>query len=130
MTLEDIKKQIEQKTGVPASLLTGETAEEAISQAKALLSYRGQNSPEKVKSTEEKFADWFRASQGIEEQDEESAALAEIAEAARIAAGDYPSVRDGGEVDTSRFKDGRPAIEQFEDWFKEKDKFNPFKTRF
>ena len=95
-----------------------------------MISYRGQNEPSREKSTEEKFTDWFKASQGIEEQDEESAALAEIAEAARIAAGDYPSVRDEGEVDTSRFKDGRPAIEQFEDWFKEKDKFNPFKTRF
>lgn len=40
MTIEELKQTIEQRTGVPASFLTGETAEENIAQAKALLAYK------------------------------------------------------------------------------------------
>lgn len=41
--IDNVKREIEQKTGVPASLLTGSTLEENVAQAKALLAYKGES---------------------------------------------------------------------------------------
>lgn len=127
MTLDVIKEMIEQRTGVPASLLTGETAEENIAQAKAILAYKREHEAQRPKSTREQFADWMDSRDGIEPQDEAGAALAEIEEAARVEAGGYPRIQDGGEIDTSNLPDGRPAREQFAEWLDKKTAFNPFK---
>lgn len=129
MTIDELKQQIEQRTGVPASLLNGETAEENIAQAKAMLAYKKQHEAERPKSNAEKFGEWFRAAQGIEEQDAAGAALQEVAEAYRVEAGGYPSVHDGGNpyINGKEAPDPRPAREQFAEWFSDKTAFNPFK---
>lgn len=126
MTVEDVKKTIEQRTGVPAHLLTGETAEEAIAQAKALLAYRKEHEAQRPKHTREQFAEWMQAQQGTNSQDTTSAALAEIEEAARVEAGGYPRTKDGGEV--TGLPDARPARDQFAEWMEKQMAFNPFIT--
>lgn len=40
MNLEDIKKEISAVTGIPSDLIQGETPEELICSAKALIAYR------------------------------------------------------------------------------------------
>lgn len=63
MDIKQIKDIVEQQTGVPASFLTGETMEENLSQAKALLAYKREQqfNEEKPKTTKEKFAEWFNS---------------------------------------------------------------------
>ena len=117
MTIEELKQEIEQNTGIPADLLTGETAEENITQAKALLAYKRKNTIETPKTTAEQFSEWLSAKRGDPVQDNRITALDGIAEAARREAGGYPYVKDGGEIDTSRLPDPRPTKQQFEEWF-------------
>lgn len=126
MTVDDVKKTIEQRTGVPAHLLTGETAEEAIAQAKALIAYRNEHEAQRPKHTREQFAEWLQAQQGVNSQDATSAALAEIEEAARVEAGGYPMTKDSGEV--TGLPDARTPREQFADWMEKQMAFNPFET--
>lgn len=142
MTIEELRSTIEQRTGVPASLLTGETAEENIAQAKAFLAYKREYEQQRPKSTAEQFSDWIGGQ--LEERDRQTAAafglqytppqtdpagaaLAEIEEAARVEAGGYPMVKDGGQIDTSNMPDPRPAREQFADWLGQRTAFDPFK---
>lgn len=127
MNLEELKNEIEQRTGIPAKLLTGETPEENISQAKALLAYKREHEAQQPKSTAEQFADWLNAKQGIDPEDKEGAALTDIEEAVRVAAGGYPMAKDGGEV--TNLPDPRPAREQFAEWLDRKGslKYDPSK---
>ena len=142
MTIEELKQTIEQRTGVPASFLTGETAEENIAQAKAFLAYKREYEQQRPKSTAEQFSDWIggqleerdrqtAAAFGLHyeapEKDPAGAALADIEEAVRVEAGGYPMVKDGGQIDTSNMPDPRPAREQFADWLGQKTAFDPFK---
>lgn len=88
MSLEDLKRQIEQRTGVPARLLNGKTVEENIAQAKAILffkkttteDYTKKTGKEPQKSAADKFGEWFNAKYGEGEQDETGAALRELEE--------------------------------------------------
>jgi len=63
MIIEEIKLEIEKQTGVPASLLKGETVEENIAQAKALLAYKQEHAeptaPQQPQTPAEQFAGWF-----------------------------------------------------------------------
>ena len=142
MTIEELKQTIEQRTGVPASLLTGETAEENIAQAKAMLAYKREYEQQRPKTAAEQFSDWLggqleeknrqtAAAFGLHyeapETDPAGAALADIAEAVRVEGGGYPMVKDGGQVDTSNMPDPRPAREQFADWLGQQTAFDPFK---
>lgn len=123
MTIEELKVAIEQGTGVQASLLTGETSEEVIAQAKAFLAFKREREDQRPKSTAEQFGSWFNAVQGIEEPDEAGAALAGIQEAVRVAEGGYPKVPDGGEP---MLGDQRSAKEKFSEWFWNVSAFDPF----
>lgn len=125
MTLEEYKQIIEARTGIPSTLLTGETAEENIAQAKAILAYKRECDKNNPKSTRELFKEWIEAGEGIENQDTAGQALAEIEEAARIQAGGYPIIKDGGSVNIN-LGDGRSAREQFSEWIGQKAAFNPF----
>lgn len=140
MTIEELKQTIEQRTGVPASLLTGETAEENIAQAKAMLAYKREYEQQRPKTAAEQFSDWLggqleeknrqtAAAFGLHyetpEADPAGAALADIAEAVRVEGGGYPMTKDGGEV--SNMPDPRPAREQFADWLGQQTAFDPFK---
>lgn len=128
MILEELKQTIEKQTGIPATLLNGETAEENIAQAKALLAYKREADAQRPRSAAEQFSDWMNAQQGIEKQDTAGEALARIEEQARVDAGGYPILRDGGSVNVNT-GDGRSAREQFSEWIGQKTAFNPFKDK-
>ncbi len=109
MTIEEIKQTIEQHTGVPASLLTGETAEENIAQAKALIAYKREliaykreYEQQRPKTTAEQFSDWI---------------------------GGQLENTDGQTKKADNLPDPRPARRQFADWFSDwqKTEFDPFK---
>lgn len=126
MNLDEVKQAIEKQTGVPANLLNGETIEENIAQAKALLAYKREAEAERPKSAKEQFAQWLNAQQGIEDQDTAGQALAQIEERARVEAGGYPILQDGGGVNVN-VGDGRTAKEQFAEWAGQKMAYDPFK---
>lgn len=98
MNIDELKQTIEQRTGVPADLLSGGSEPEIIRQAEDLLSFKQSHEVKRDKTTKEQFGEWLRASQGIEKQDAASAALSDIKETVKTASGVYPVVRDGGEV--------------------------------
>lgn len=127
MNIDELKQTIEQRAGVPASLLTGETAEEVIARTKAILAFKRELEPQRTKTAREQFADWYNATRGTEGPDPAGAALADIEEAARTEAGGYPRTKDGGETGARKAADPRPAREQFADWLEQKAAFNPRK---
>lgn len=67
----EIREQISEKSGVPVDLLTGDTLEENVAQAKALLAYKreceniqgnsesGTNQITRPQTTKEQFANWL-----------------------------------------------------------------------
>lgn len=71
--IDQVKEYICQKTGIPKELLIGDTVEENVSRAIALLSYRSEKEAfvkkEEKKSTSEQFAEWMEAKEGIERPD-------------------------------------------------------------
>ena len=123
MDNDELRQEIEQRTGVPAALLTGETSKEIITRAKTLLEYKKEGEPERPKSKLEQFAECMDELQGIEPVDEATAALDEI----RRSIAPYPEIHDAGEVDPSRLPDPRSAKEQFAEWFSNKTAFDPTK---
>ena len=145
MTIEELKRTIEQHTGVPASLLTGETAEENIAQAKAMLAYKAEHEEherQRSRTIAEQFGEWIggqleerdrqtAAAFGLQynapEKDPAGAALAEIAEAVRVDGGGYPMVNDGGNpyINGKEVPDARPAHEQLAEWLNQKLAFDP-----
>lgn len=126
MTNEDIKQEIAQRTGIPATLLTGETPEENIVRAKALLAFKRSNTPEQPKSNREQFAAWFREASGQDPQEDDSMqALKAYEEELRVANGGFPRLNDAGEV--QNMPDGRTSKEAFREWFWDRAAFNPRK---
>ena len=126
MNTEEIKQEIEQRTGVPAAFLTGETTEAIIAQAKALLAFKLEQEDQREKSTAEQFAIWLQAQNDEEPHDAAGAALEALEEDIRVDRGGYPVVRDGGEMDHAALGDGRSALEQFRDYVYSQLAFNPF----
>ena len=126
MDINELKQEIEQRTGVPATLLTGETAEENISQAKALLVYKKESAGTENVSPREEFTEWMNEKQGIDPLGEAGMALSQIEESMRIQDGGYPIVKDGG---TITVPDGRTVKEQFAEWAYDKMAWDPFKGK-
>ena len=130
MTTKDLKQTIEQRAGVPASLLTGSSEKEILAQARALVSFKeqiktaGPADPAKL-SPAERFAEWFSAVQGEDQEEPQSAAvvLDEIAESLRMETGGYPAFRDGGEP--AHIPDGRSKADKFSEWFGAVSAFDP-----
>lgn len=74
-TIRQVRDEVSQITGVPASLLTGSTKEECEAQAKAIAEYKAQTAPAAYptvkdggdpqlnvkKSTRDQFADWLNS---------------------------------------------------------------------
>lgn len=116
MTLEELKQTIEQNTGIPAYLLTGETTEENIAQAKALLAYRS----EARSNPKDAFIDWYSG-----ERYRANAALADIEAATIEPDNSYPRVRDGGSVGAP---DPRSTRDKFAEWFNNVSAFDPRKN--
>lgn len=134
MTTEEVKQEIAQSTGIPVTLLTGETAEENIAQAKALLAYKREHEAQRTKTTSEQFSDWLdkrgadlgslEAGRGIQNQDTAGQALAEIEKQARLDAGGYPTVQEGS-ADNADI-DGGSTKDHFADWIGRQLSYNPF----
>ena len=117
MTLEELKKTISDRTGLPVPLLTGETPDEVITQGKALLAFRDQQQYKVPKTEAEQFAEWFEDTTGTPQRGTWGAIMAEIEETARVEAGGYPRVESGpaflnGEPEP----DGRPNADKFAEW--------------
>lgn len=109
--LDELKAQIETRAGIPANLLKGESQEEILAEAKALLIFKKQHEEQRPKSTREQFTEWQRKLDGIETGDEAGEALADIENSLRPYA--Y-GIRDAGEVE--HVPDGKTARQHFEDW--------------
>ena len=135
MNIDELKQTIEERAGIPASLLQAETPEEAIAQAKALLAYKREHTQ---KTTAEKFGDFaaaqldarngrlseaFGLNYSYHHTDPAQAALADIE--ANIKGS---TVIDAGEISSDMLPDPRPASEQFEEWLKKEMAFDPRKA--
>lgn len=73
--IRQVRDEVSKETGVPASLLTGETKEECATQAAAIAEYKAQNAPGAYpsvkdggdpqisikKETRDQFADWLNS---------------------------------------------------------------------
>lgn len=122
MTLEESKRDIERRTGVPAALLTGESAEENEVRAMALLAYRrevtGRNLSRSPQSTAERFKAWFDA-----QMEEEAPAPAPAAAPDPVPPAGYPSLKDAGEV--RDLSDPRTARDKFAEWAGDQLAFDP-----
>lgn len=134
MNVEELKLEIEKTVGVPALLLNGETSEEVISRAKALLAFKKDTRAEQPQSTSTQFSNWMKVAEGIEEPSEEVSALCaldQIAERECIASGGYPYIRDGGTpyINGAIMPDLRSNAQQFEDWMKDQTAYDPKKER-
>lgn len=127
MTLKDFKQNVADKTGIPVKLLTGETEEENIAQAKAFLAYKRDCDAQRPKTSREEFAEWLSTQDGMGQPDEALTALNQIEEKMRIDRGGYPMIKDGGSVNV-QIGDGRSPQEQFGEWFSEIMSFNPLKS--
>ena len=64
MDIQQLKEEIEKRTGVPSSILHGETAGAIIAQAEALIDYKREIENQRQKNTTEQFIDWFSACMG------------------------------------------------------------------
>lgn len=126
MDINELKKEVEVRTGVPASLLTGETSEEIIANAKAILAFKKEQEAEAPQTTAQQFSKWLRQTEGIEEVDEAGQALAELEDSLR---GYSLNIKDGGNpyINGKEMPDGRSTAEQFGDWMRGQFAFDPFK---
>ena len=122
MELDALKQLISDKTGIPKDMLTGETAEENVARAKALLAYKkeqGQDSRE-PKSTREQFKEWCERTQlgdMPKQEDPIHAALAGLEEVERLHVRAYPEVKNAGNAGIQEFMyDGRSTRDKFEEW--------------
>ena len=111
--LISIKKKISEVTGLPEDIINGNDAAEAFKTAKALLVYYDQEAAAK-KTTREQFADWFSDKYGPAEVVPDTMAALNVLENQML---QNPVVMDGGTVQNIPPADGRPAREQFADWF-------------
>lgn len=125
MTTAELKRQIEQQTGLPSSLLTAETAGDLLAQARDLLEYKAARFQQ---STPGKFAEWLAANlePAAEPQETEDAlqALHRIA-AALQPQSEYPALLDKGELDVTKWPDPAPARDQFAEYFHQATAFDP-----
>lgn len=132
MTVEEMKQAISDRTGIPVILLTGETAEENIIKAKALLAYKKEKEAEisatTAQTTKNQFSDWIKTNFedfGREEKEQpEVNVLADLEESLQV----VPNIRDGGNsVMCEQQGDGRSTSDLFADWMQSQFEYNPIK---
>lgn len=102
LAIKGLRQEIEARTGVPAYLLTGETAEENVAQAKALLALKREREAQQPKPAREQFANWYKAQKGEDPQKDEAAEALDAMEKA---------VKEGNAA-----PDPRPTRELFAAW--------------
>ena len=125
MEIEELRKRIEQKTGIPAQILTADTEPDLIAQARSLIRFRDDQEGQRKKTTAEQFSDLVNSQIG--QPQPEPDALSEIENDLRIDAGGYPSVSDGGNpyINGRTAPDPRPTEEQFSAWLNDQLSWNP-----
>ena len=110
MTNDEYKAHLQNKTGIPADLLTGDTPEDNLTIAASLLAFKQQNAQEQQnthKSTAEQFADWFKGETGEAHTSDSVPIQSEVKRG-------YPKIRDGGEVMHGLIP--KSPEEQFAEW--------------
>ena len=111
MSIDELKQNIEQRTGVPAAIIQGETSEEVIAHAKALLAFKLQEDAKagrtESRPTKELFAMWIN---GEEEKLDPNIALANIEKE-----NSYPNLKDSGELPAGVQKESTQQL--FAQWF-------------
>lgn len=131
MNHEEFKKLISKKTYIPIPLLTGETPEEDIAIARALVAFRAEHDKE-FKTTRQQFAEYLAELDGVEVQSDTQKAINELEDSLRtslsadMAQPSYPRVTDLGEANVQT-GDGRPTNEQFAEWLGQQTAFDPRK---
>ena len=125
MTAEEFKLHISEKTGIPIHLLKGETPEEDLIHAQALLAYKKEAEKNRPKTPREQFAEWLNQQDGATDPETDNPLMA-LKEKLRIANGGYPIVRDGGTPEHTPAAQREPR-EEFAEWFASKTAFNPFR---
>lgn len=115
MTIDEAKQQIAQVAGVPVHLLNGETIEENITKAKALIAYKKEWNANRTKTTREDFIEFMQAQEGTQPEADPFKDLANL-EMQYKANKAYPSLQDGGEPFRNGYPDGRSTQEQFSEW--------------
>lgn len=125
MNTEELKQTISNKVGIPANLLTGNTDQEIIEQARQLLTFKAdaeQKQPAKL-STSEQFARWISGEDADTEQNKALSDLNLIADSLQ----GYPTIIDR-QVETGERNplSGATTQESFENWFKAKTAYSPF----
>lgn len=130
MTIDEIKKEVINRTGIPEELLTEETPEGVIARAKDLLAYKGRYRAEHQEEfkgeTRDQFAAWFNAQIGSEEQlTSPEASLLELEQIITQDQKLYPDFRDGGEC--LNRDDLRTGKEKFVDWLQDTLAYDPRK---
>lgn len=129
MNLEEIRAQIEIRSGVPISLLTGETTEEVIAQAKAFISLKREYKQKAAKDARTDFAEWASSEMGeenISPEDESTRAILDLEEELRLNAGGYPQIENDG--NNINLGEGLNARQQFDAFMSDSMAFNPFKN--
>lgn len=133
MTLDELKSTIEQKTGIPASLLQGTEPNEVIAYAKNLAGFAKPSAPAspigddgQEKSSREIFGDWANQNffGGRTEQDEGAGAIQALDQIEAELSKPYPAPPDGGEASHNFIK---PSLrDQFVEWSRGALAYNPF----
>lgn len=128
LTPEQIREVVSKETGIPADILTGETQEEIIAQARAILNLKQSQAdaqaqeaqddqqPTQPKTTAQQFAEWAAAALGEQTVEDNGLArtLDAMAQEAEQAQG-YAPLRNPGEP-TAPAPTPPSTAEQFSEW--------------
>lgn len=135
MSIEELKQEIEKRTGVPAAMLPDD-ADGALNRARDLLLFKHRHKPE-VATNADLFGKWLHDQAGYEKNDSVTQELDALSDIHREIIGGYPDLKDGGTpyqmVENDDPAGGDPR-KSFEMWFRDTSAFNPRKegnwTRF
>lgn len=116
VNVEEYKKDLSRVSGIPVNMLTRDTPEEILAQAKAITLFAMEKQKEDNKTPRERFAEWM--GEKFEAREKNTASLFGVSlqpEQEPITPAGYPQIKDGGEV--ANMPDGRSVKEQFKEWF-------------
>lgn len=123
MNLEELKQAIVKETGIPASLLKGETIEENIALAKALLAYKKEVNATKPQTTAEQFRSWTTQQIGSEQIDTTAEILTRIEQQAKEEFYNHPGTNESKQAETNTAT-GKTTKQQFAEWLGLQTSFN------
>lgn len=127
MNLNELKKKIEEKTGIPAALISGTTPGECFDYARKLAAFRGGEALRTEdagagKATRDKFADYFTGI-GYGEAPKQESFIDRVESAIEEISPNYPNLPDHGEA--AHIPSGRSAAEAFAEYFNGVFSFDP-----